>query len=221
MPMQIVRVTPVRQNCTILWKKDDLPSRKNAVVIDPGGDVDLIIEALGDARVEAVLLTHGHFDHAGGVNGLKAQLARNGQDHVPVLGPHRADAFLLKTVAEQISAFFVDATGFEVGPVVPDRFLEEGDILTLLGRTIRVRHIPGHTPGHIIFVDETEEIVMSGDTLFRGVIGRTDFSYGDHDLLISGISEKIMILPDQFKVLPGHGLPSSIRFERTFNHYLK
>lgn len=221
MPMQIVRVTPVRQNCAIFRKKEAVPTRQEAVVIDPGGDIDLVMQVLGDARVEAILLTHGHFDHAGGVNTLKARLAQRGQPCVPVYGPHKDDIFLLNTMAEQLAAFLVDASGFETGPVIPDRFLEEGDVLNLLGRVIRVRHVPGHTPGHIVLIDETEEVVMTGDTLFRGVVGRTDFTYGDYDFLISGIKEKIMSLPDRYKIMPGHGLPSFIHVEKQYNDYLK
>ena len=103
----------------------------------------------------------------------------------------------------------------------PDRALRDGETLSLLGREIEVALVPGHTPGHIVFIDRQDRLAIVGGTLFRSVIGRTDFAYGDQAALVEGIRTRILTLPDDITVLPGHGLPTTIGEERRTNPFLR
>lgn len=212
----IVPVTAFQQNCTLLW--DD--ETKVGTVIDPGGDVAQIRKALEQTavQVEKILLTHGHIDHAGGAAELAEALS------VPIEGPHTADGFLLEGLAEQGQAY-----GIEARPVVPGRWLEEGDRVSVGPFTFDVLHCPGHTPGHVVFVldktdladsDMVEGLAHVGDVLFKGSIGRTDFPYGDHDALIDAIKTKLLPLGDELTFICGHGPPSTIGEERRTNPFL-
>ena len=206
--LQIIPVTPFAQNCSVLIEPDE----RRAVIIDPGGDAHLIMQALAEARAtpQAIWLTHGHFDHVGGAAQLKEALG------VDVLGPHRDDDWLVEHVQEQGAFFGVDAGR----SVTPDRWLSHGEALQIGKAQFKVRHCPGHTPGHVIFVDEAHRIGFFGDVLFRGSIGRTDFPRGDHAQLLASIAERILTLPDDFRFIPGHGPPSTVGEERRSNPYL-
>ncbi|WP_273546385.1 MULTISPECIES: MBL fold metallo-hydrolase [unclassified Xanthobacter] len=210
-PVQIaiVPVTPFAQNCSILWCTKTM----KGAVIDPGGDVDRIQAAVAETGVtiEKILLTHGHVDHAAGAAALAEQLK------VPVEGPHAADQFLLDEIPASATKF-----GFEGGgrAVTPDRYLSEGDALSVGALDIDILHVPGHTPGHLVFVLKDANIAIVGDTLFRGSVGRTDFPYGDHEQLIAGIVEKMLPLGDGVVCLPGHGPLTSIGDERARNPFL-
>jgi len=204
-------VTPIRQNCTILWDE-----RNHAIVVDPGGDVDDLLQELNGLTVDAILLTHGHLDHAGGANELRARLTEVQGQPVPVLGPDRRDAFLLSTIEKQAAHFGLSG----MVSVVPDRFLEDGEKLRLLEHDIEVRHLPGHTPGHVVFIDHASGRAIVGDTLFRRTVGRTDFAYGDSEALIAGIRQQLLSLPDETVVLCGHGMPTTIGEERRSNPFL-
>ena len=206
-----VAVTPIRQNCTILWDE-----RNHAIVVDPGGDVDDLLQELNGLKVDAILLTHGHLDHAGGADELRARLTEGQGQPVPVLGPDRRDAFLLSTIEKQAAHFGLSG----MVSVVPDRFLEDGETLRLLGHDIEVRHLPGHTPGHVVFIDHASGRAIVGDTLFRRTVGRTDFAYGDSEALIAGIRQQLLSLPDDTVVLCGHGMPTTIGEERRSNPFL-
>lgn len=209
----IVPVTPFQQNCAILW--DDVT--KNGVVIDPGGDVDKLLGAIDHlgVTIERVLLTHGHLDHAGGTAGLVAGLRAKGLS-VPIHGPDRRDEFLLAGIAEQAAKY-----GFEAENVTPDRWLEEGDTIDLGEHRFEVLHCPGHTPGHVVFVNHASRFAVVGDVLFQGSVGRTDFPYGDHDALITAIRTKLLPLGDDYAFLCGHGPGSSIGEERRSNPFLR
>lgn len=203
-----VTVTPIRQNCTIL---SDQMGR--AIVVDPGGEsVRLAREAEG-LHVEAILLTHGHLDHAGGAADLKKLLTDRQGGDVPVIGPLREDLFLLSRIEQQAAAFGLDG----MKSVTPDRFSSDGDILSFLGHDIEVAHVPGHTPGHVVFILPQAGLVIAGDTLFRGTVGRTDFPYGNERQLLEGIRSRLFTLPADTIVLPGHGLPTTIGEERQHN----
>ncbi|GLQ59771.1 MBL fold metallo-hydrolase [Gluconobacter japonicus] len=206
-----VAVTPIRQNCTILWDE-----RNHAIVVDPGGDVDDLLQELTGLTVDAILLTHGHLDHAGGADDLRTRLTEAQGQPVPVLGPDRRDAFLLSTIEKQAAHFGLSG----MVSVVPDRFLEDGETLRLLGHDIEVRHLPGHTPGHVVFIDHASGRAIVGDTLFRRTVGRTDFAYGDFEALIAGIRRQLLSLPDETVVLCGHGMPTTIGEERRSNPFL-
>jgi len=205
----IVPVTPFQQNCAILW--DD--ASKQSVVVDPGGDVDRILAAIDEtgAAVERIWLTHGHLDHAGGATELQEILG-----DIPIEGPDRRDDFLLQGLADQGRAY-----GFAMRNVTPTRWLAEGDCVTLGEHRFEVLHCPGHTPGHVVFVNHTAQFALVGDVLFQGSIGRTDFPYGDHAALIRAITGKLLPLGDHFQFLCGHGPGSTIGVERQHNPFLR
>ena len=206
--VEVAPVTPLRQNCSILR----CHATGRAVAVDPGGDVALIRSMLErmNAKLEAIWLTHGHFDHVGGA----AELAE--ATNVPVIGPHRDDAWLLEAVAEQAAMFGVEG-GRDVSP---DRWLEEGDTVRFGEVTFQVRHLPGHTPGHVVFVNRPAKLALVGDVLFAGSIGRTDFPRSDHAALMAGIRDKLLTLDDDLVFIPGHGPTSTIGEERRTNPFL-
>jgi hydroxyacylglutathione hydrolase len=205
----VVPVTPFAQNCSIVaCTATDL-----AAIVDPGGDLPRIMEAIAQLGVtpEKILLTHGHIDHAGAAADLADALS------VPIEGPHEADAFLLAGLAEQGKRFGIT----EARNVTPTRWFTEGDSVTVGKLTFDVLHVPGHTPGHLVFVAEPERFALVGDTLFAGSVGRTDFPYGSHDQLITGIKTKLLPLGDDVTILPGHGAASTIGAERSGNGFLQ
>jgi hydroxyacylglutathione hydrolase len=211
----IVPVTPFQQNCAILW--DEATMR--ALVVDPGGEVDRILAAIEQAgvTVERILLTHGHLDHAGGAAGL-AEALRSLPDAgpVPIEGPDRRDDFLLRGIAAQAAQY-----GFEARDVTPDRWLGEGDAVSLGPHRFDILHCPGHTPGHVVYVNHAARFAILGDVLFQGSVGRTDFPYGDHAALIGAIRSKILPLGDDFSFLCGHGPGSTIGAERRTNPFIR
>ena len=204
---QIVPVTPLEQNCTILWCDET----GKAAIVDPGGEVPRIVAAIEQLGVtpEKILLTHGHIDHAGGAAELAERLG------VPIEGPQREDAFLLDGLPAQARAY-----GFSgVRAVTPDRWLEEGDTVTVGNATLKVFHCPGHTPGHVVFFDEPGRLLLSGDVLFQGSIGRTDFPRGDFDALIASIHGKLWPLGNDVAFISGHGPMSTSGHERRYNPF--
>ena len=205
----ILPVTPLQQNCTLLWDEDS----KAAVVVDPGGDVPAILDAVRELglTVERILLTHGHIDHAGGAAELRDALPG-----VPIEGPDERDAFLLDGLATAGAAYgLVGARA-----VRPDRWLAEGDTVRLGEHAFTVLHCPGHTPGHVVFVNEAAGLALVGDVLFQGSVGRTDFPYSDTDDLLRAIRDKMMALPDTTAFICGHGPGSTIGAERRSNPYV-
>jgi hydroxyacylglutathione hydrolase len=212
----VIPLTPFQQNCTILW--DD--GTKRAVVVDPGGDVDRILAAIDQAgvSVERIWLTHGHLDHAGGATELQDTLReRAGEpEGVPIEGPDQRDEFLLQGLEAQGRSY-----GIALRNVTVDRWLHEGDSVAFGGHRFDVLHCPGHTPGHVVFVNHAARFALVGDVLFQGSIGRTDFPYGDHAALIRAIAEKLLPLGDDFAFLCGHGPSSTIGAERRGNPFLR
>lgn len=204
----IVTVTPIEQNCTLLWDSATM----DAVVIDPGGDVPRILEAIASLklRVTHIWLTHGHIDHAGGAAALREALA------VPVWGPAEADAFLLDGLPAAGRQFGIP----DARAVVPDRWLADGDALTIGAHAFTVRAVPGHTPGHVVMLAAAERLAIVGDVLFQRSVGRTDFPYGNGVALLAGIHRVLMPLPDTTAVLCGHGPSTTIGAERRGNPYL-
>lgn len=187
-----------------------------AVVVDAPPDPDAIGAVLiqHDLTLSAVILTHGHIDHTGG----SGELARATGASVYV---HPDDDFLTLHPLEQLRAMF----GMTPPGVydVPEKFegLSDGDRFGLAGLQFEVRHTPGHTPGHCCFYLEEEETLLSGDQLFAGSIGRTDFPYGSLAALMTSMEQKVMVLPDDTRVLPGHGPETTIGRERTGNPFLQ
>jgi hydroxyacylglutathione hydrolase len=212
----VVPVTPFSQNCTLLW--DD--ATKEAVVIDPGGDVPKIMEAIDGQQldVRAIWLTHGHLDHAGGVLELRDALAaRAGHAPVAIIGPDRRDAPLLDNLAQQGAMFGLKG----LRNVTPDRWLSEGEQVSVGSHVFDVLHCPGHTPGHVVFVNHALKFAQVGDVLFQGSVGRTDFPYGDHAALIDAIKTKLLPLGDAYSFVCGHGPNSTIGAERRSNPFIQ
>jgi hydroxyacylglutathione hydrolase len=205
----ILPVTPFEQNCALLWDEE----AKRATIVDPGGDVDRIIAAVAQlgVTVERILLTHGHTDHAGDAAALKEALG----GAVEIVGPAEQDRFLLDALPEQGARF-----GLDCRAVTPDRWLVEGDRVTIAGIEFDVYHCPGHTPGHVVFVAPAAGVAVVGDVLFRGSVGRTDFPYGDHEALIRSIRQKLFPLGDHIAFLCGHGPGSTFGAERRSNPFV-
>ena len=207
----VVPVTPFAQNCTLIWDEDT----HEAVVVDPGGDVEKIQAAVAQngLDVRAIWLTHGHLDHAGGVNELRAALGEG----VQVVGPDERDAPLLASLAEQGAMFGLRG----VQNVSPDRWLAEGESVNVGPHVFDVLHCPGHTPGHVVFVNHAAKFAQVGDVLFQGSVGRTDFPYGDHAALIEAIRSKLLTLGDDYRFVCGHGPRSTIGAERRSNPFIQ
>jgi hydroxyacylglutathione hydrolase len=207
--VSVLPVTPFAQNCSIVT----CVVTNRAAIVDPGGDVARIragIEQLG-VTPERILLTHGHIDHAGGAAELAEALS------IPIEGPHEADAFLLNGLEEQGMRFGIK----DARNVTPARWFREGDTVAVGNLLFDVLEVPGHTPGHIVFVNEPERFALVGDTLFAGSVGRTDFPYGNSQQLIDGIRGKLLTLGDDVTILPGHGPASTIGAERQGNGFLQ
>ena len=205
----IVPVTPFQQNCTILF---DTQTR-DGVVVDPGGDVDQILDVIHGNKftISQIWITHGHIDHAGGAMDLKEALG------VEIIGPHEADRSMLANLDDQAKRFgLTDA----VRNCTPDRFLSEGETVSFGEHMFEVLHCPGHAPGHVVYYNAAARFAHVGDVLFQGSVGRTDLPGGDHAALIRSIKEKLLPLGDDVRFICGHGPGSRFGDERRGNPYL-
>jgi len=205
---KIIPVTPFEQNCSVLW----CDATRKAAVVDPGGDVDRILEGVAQlgVSVEKILLTHGHIDHAGGTAALARQLS------VPIEGPEREDSFWIEALPQQSKMF-----GFpQVEAFTPDRWLVDGDVVDIGQEKLDVLHCPGHTPGHVVFFSAAARLAVVGDVLFAGSIGRTDFPRGNHAMLVNSIRHKLWPLGKDVSFIPGHGPMSNFGEERESNPYV-
>ncbi len=208
MKFAIVPVTPFQQNCTLLWCER---TGKGAVV-DPGGDVPRILAAVEKHGLEVgkVLLTHGHIDHAGGTAELARRLG------VPVEGPQAEERFWIDALPQQSVMFGLP----HADAFVPDRWLDDGDRVSVGEAELEVLHCPGHTPGHVVFFDRTARLAVVGDVLFAGSIGRTDFPRGDFATLVASIRQRLWPLGDDVRFIPGHGPMSTFGEERRSNPFV-
>ena len=211
----IIPVTAFAQNCTVLFEQES----RQAVVFDPGGDADRIMEMLTHEGldVQHILLTHGHLDHAGGATALQAALTVPGKPLVEIWGPDARDRFLLESIEQQQALFGLSG----LANVTPDRWLTEGDVVEFGPLRFDVLHCPGHTPGSVVYVEPAARFAIVGDVLFQGSVGRTDFPYGDHDALIAAITAKLLPLGNDIAFISGHGAGSSFGEERRNNPFLR
>jgi len=204
----IAPVTPLQQNCTVVW----CTATKKAAVIDPGGSVDSILAEITrrGLTLDKIWITHGHLDHAGGAAELKEKSG------LEIEGPHPDDQFWIDGIAEQGRAYGMpEARTFKT-----DRWLTDGDTVTLGETTWEVIHCPGHTPGHVVFFNRDARFAQVGDVLFKGSIGRTDFPRGNLDDLLGAITVKLWPLGDDVAFVPGHGPMSTFGEERRSNPFV-
>ena len=209
MNYQIIPVTAFSQNCSLIWCEET----RLAAIVDPGGDATRIQQAVAaqGVTIQSILLTHGHLDHVGAAAELAAHYG------VPIIGPEKEDEFWLQGLPAQSQMFGLE----ECLPLTPDRWLNEGDSVTVGKVTLQVLHCPGHTPGHIVFFDERARLLISGDVIFKGGVGRSDFPRGNHATLIDSIKSKLLPLGDDVTFIPGHGPLSTLGNERLYNPFLQ
>ena len=203
----IIPVTPLQQNCTLLWCTETM----KGAFVDPGGDLDRLKAAANQAGVtiEKILITHGHIDHCGQAGMLAEELG------VPIEGPHEEDLFWISRLQEDGQRY-----GINGKPFTSDRYLVDGDTVTVGKLTFNVRHCPGHTPGHVIFHHPESKLAIVGDVLFQGSIGRTDFPRGNHQDLLNAITQRLWPLGDDTHFVPGHGPMSTFGHERATNPFV-
>lgn len=203
----IIPVTSFEQNCTLIW----CSATMKGALVDPGGDLDRLKAAVAHYGVslEKILLTHGHADHCGQSGILAKEMG------VPIEGPHEADRFWISRLEDDGPRFGMHCQIFE-----PDRWLVDGDTVTVGELVLDVIHCPGHTPGHVVFFHSETNLALVGDVLFAGSIGRTDFPMGNHQDLIDAITGKLWPLGNDVVFVPGHGARSTFGQERLTNAYV-
>jgi glyoxylase-like metal-dependent hydrolase (beta-lactamase superfamily II) len=199
--VRTVTVGPLMTNCYVLVSSGE------AIVVDPGWELERILSELSGLKVVKIVATHAHFDHVGAVEDLRE---RTGAEFVM----HRADLKLLDVVEEMASHF-----GLKVRKPRPDGFVEDGDVLRFGSSAVRVLHTPGHSPGSICLHQGL--VLLSGDTLFNGSVGRTDFIGGSFEELERSIRTKIYTLDDETLVYPGHGPITTVGMEKRFNPFVR
>ncbi|MCO6523980.1 MAG: MBL fold metallo-hydrolase [Candidatus Schmidhempelia sp.] len=208
MQYKTIPVTSFAENCTIIWCE----KTKKAAIVDPGGECEQIkalVKQL-DVAIEKILLTHGHLDHVGAASELAQYY------DVAIYGPTAQDQFLLDNLPHQAVQFgFPFASAFQ-----PDYWLKDGETLVLGEQILNVIHCPGHTPGHIVFINKVAKVALVGDVLFKGSIGRTDFPGGNYQDLMYSIKQKLLPLGDDILFISGHGPMSTFGYERKTNPFL-
>lgn len=207
MKAAMIPVTAFQQNCSLLWCTET----NRGALVDPGGDLDAIKDHVRRAGVtlDKILLTHGHADHCGQAGMLAKELG------LPIEGPQEADRFWISRLEDDGPRFGMHCEIFE-----PDRWLEDGDTVTVGELELEVIHCPGHTPGHVVFFHRPSKFAFVGDVLFEGSIGRTDFPMGNHQDLLDAITQKLWPLGEDVTFIPGHGRPSTFGRERQHNPFV-
>lgn len=207
MRVAIIPVTPLEQNCTLIW----CTATMRGAFVDAGGDLPRLRHAIAQTGVtiEKLLVTHGHIDHCGGTALLAADLG------VPIEGPEEADRYWIAKLSDEGGRWGIPGQTFE-----PARWLHDGDTVQVGDLVLDVVHCPGHTPGHVVFVHRPSRFAIVGDVLFQGSIGRTDFPLGNHDQLIDSITRKLWPLGSDITFVPGHGPVSTFGHERATNPYV-
>ena len=213
MKVKVFEFNPIAVNTYVLYDKTG-----ECVIVDPACFYPDEQRALfdfihnKDLIIKHVLNTHLHFDHVFGVNFIEKQFKVH-------MKAHKADEFLLETMNDQLAMFGFTPNGDYI-PTVGE-YIDENDIIEFGNQKLSIMHIPGHSPGSIAFYNKEENIAVSGDVLFHGSIGRTDLPQGDHNLLIEGIKAKLLTLPVETIVYPGHGPATTIRGEKKMNPFLQ
>jgi glyoxylase-like metal-dependent hydrolase (beta-lactamase superfamily II) len=207
MRVAIIPVTPFQQNCSLIWCTKTM----RGALVDAGGDLDRLKDEVQrhGVTLEKLLVTHGHMDHCGMTGVLAKEL------HLPIEGPEEEDRFWIESLDDPTKRYGLEGESFE-----PDRWLHDGDTVTVGDLTLNVLHCPGHTPGHVVFFHEPSRLAMVGDVLFQGSIGRTDFPRGNHQQLLTSITGKLWPLGDDVAFVPGHGNVSTFGQERQTNPFV-
>ena len=203
----ILPVTPLQQNCSLIWCTKTM----RGAFVDPGGDLPKLRDAVARAGVtiEKIIVTHGHIDHCGSAGIFAQELG------VPIEGPHEDDRFWIARLEDDGRNYGVTGKPFE-----PDRWLVDGDTVTLGDLTLDVRHCTGHTPGHIVLHHPESKLAIVGDVIFAGSIGRTDFPRGNHQQLLDAIVQRLWPMGDDTSFIPGHGPMSTFGQERLTNPFV-
>ncbi len=207
--IKTLELGPVVTNCYLVMDSET----KDLVVVDLGCDGSVILETIKEmgGKLKEIWLTHGHFDHLGGI----AEIAR-GSDAKVEICIHPEDKILYENKGG--ASFF--GLDIEAGPE-PSVWLKDGLRFFVGKYEFEVKHTPGHSPGHVVFYCKEENILFSGDLIFQGSIGRTDLPSGSFDQIISSIKEKVLALPDETRIFSGHGPATSIGVERVYNPFIK
>jgi glyoxylase-like metal-dependent hydrolase (beta-lactamase superfamily II) len=203
----IIPVTPLQQNCTLLW----CSATMRGAFCDPGGDLPRLKAAAQQmgVTIEKILLTHGHIDHCGSAGILAEELG------VQIEGPHEADIYWIDRLAEDGAKY-----GITGRPFRPSRWLFDGDQAQVGEVRFHVRHCPGHTPGHVVFHQPESKLALVGDVLFKGSVGRWDFPHGNQQQLIKSITERLWPMGGETAFVPGHGAMSTFGYERATNPFV-
>ena len=207
MILEMVTVGPFQENCYVIG--DEVTGE--GALIDPGDEAARIALAVERTNLEIgwIIITHAHIDHVGGVAALVDEYA------CPVLMHAEAEPMLGQLPTQAMMM------GLRFGKVpAVDRHIEDDEVLEVGGLELKALYTPGHAPGHLAFYLESEGLVLSGDALFAGGVGRTDLFGGDMELLLRSIVERLMTLPDETRVLPGHGPETTIGEEQAHNPFL-
>lgn len=232
MTIETICVTPFQQNARLIIDDESL----DAAVVDPGGDVPLILQTIKkhDVSVKAIILTHSHIDHVGGVTALLKALSEADPFVSPKLFAHRAEADFRSSVSQQALYFGLSPEEFLNAPE-PDVYVEDGSEILIGNLVAKILFTPGHSPGHVAIFFDGESIkktssprnpnaktpvLISGDALFAGSIGRTDLPGGNYFQLLESIKHKLLTLPGETIVKSGHGPDTTIERERRTNPFL-
>ncbi|MEM0078896.1 MAG: MBL fold metallo-hydrolase [Nitrososphaerota archaeon] len=204
--MDVVEVGLLMSNSYVVFD----PDLREAIIIDAGDEADKILRMIekNDVKVKAIYATHGHFDHVLAVREVKEQLGCK-------FYIHREDLPLLERASESYMKLFGEE---RLGPPAPDGYVSEGDIIKIGDYEMKVIHTPGHTSGSVCYV--IEGAVFTGDTLFAGSIGRTDLPGGNLQKLIDSLTRKLLSLPEDYSVFPGHGPSTTIGIEKLYNPFI-
>jgi hydroxyacylglutathione hydrolase len=207
--IKIIEVGPVAANCYLVMDSES----RDLVVIDPGWDGVKILSEIEVlcGKLKALWITHGHFDHLGGV----AELVKKVGDEIEIC--MNVEDKVLYENQGGASLF-----GFEIEPGPPvSTWLEDGQKLAVGEYEFEIKHTPGHSPGHVVFYCEGEKLLFSGDLIFQNSIGRTDLPSGSYEQIIASIKNKVMVLPDDTEILAGHGAGTSVGIERAANPFIQ